>query len=127
MSLNKKSELREIAKITCRELRKKSTKAEQIFWNIVHDRKFCNKKFYRQFPIFYDLTGKESFFIADFYCHEEKIIIELDGLIHQNQMVEDKVRSEIINLLGIKVLRFKNEEIENNMKDVLDKIKKEFK
>ena len=127
MSLNKKSELREIAKIKCRELRRRSTKAEQIFWNVVHDRKICNKKFYRQYPIFYDSTGKESFFIADFYCHEEKIIIELDGLIHQHQIVEDKVRSEIINLLGIKVLRFKNEEIENNIKDVFEKIKKEFK
>ena len=71
MSLNKNKELREIAKTSCRELRKNSTNAEKDFWNIVRNRKFLGKKFYRQYPIFFDLLGKESFYIADFYCHEE--------------------------------------------------------
>ena len=74
MSLNNKRELREIAKIKCRELRRKSTNAEKIFWQRVRNRKFLGMKFYRQYPIFYDLNGKESFYIADFYCHDEKMI-----------------------------------------------------
>ncbi len=52
MSLNNKKELNVIAKGLCRELRKKSTRAEQIFWEAVRGRKFLNKKFYRQYPSF---------------------------------------------------------------------------
>jgi very-short-patch-repair endonuclease len=78
MSLNKKNELIEVAKIICRDLRKRQTKAEEIFWQAVRNRKFLGNKFLRQHPIFYDLKGKESFFIADFYCHEKKLIVELD-------------------------------------------------
>ena len=127
MSLNKNKELRRIAKNTSRDLRKRSTESEKIFWNYVRDRKFCNRKFYRQYPIFYDLTGKESFFVADFYCHEEKLIIELDGPIHNYKLAEDKTRTKILNLLGLKSLRFKNKEIEESIEIVLERIKREFK
>lgn len=126
MSLNCKKKLSEIAKIVARDLRRNSTQAENIFWEIVRNRKFCNKKFYRQYPFFYDLTGKESFFVADFYCYEEKLIIELDGKIHQYRLKEDKDRTEIINYLGIRVLRFKNEEVMNNLSKVMDEIKSYF-
>jgi len=69
MSLNKKRELSEVAKFVCRELRKNSTEAENILWDALRNRKLDNKKFLRQHPLFYDITGKESFFIVDFYCH----------------------------------------------------------
>ena len=78
MSLNSKTKLVEVAKVVCRELRKHSTEAERIFWEAVRNKKFCNRKFYRQYPLFHDITGKETFFIADFFCYEEKLIIELD-------------------------------------------------
>lgn len=123
MSLNKKRELREIAKTFCRQLRKNSTEAEKIFWEIVRDRKFRNKKFYRQYPIFYDLLGTESFFIADFYCLEEKIIIELDGEIHKYKLRDDEKRTEILNQLGLRVIRFSNEEIIYDLSDTLQKLK----
>ena len=124
MSLNKNKELREIAKIRCRDLRRNSTKAENIFWKKVRNRKFLGRKFYRQHPIFFDLLGKESFYIADFYCHEEKLVVELDGKIHDLQMENDKLRTGIINTKGIEVIRFTNDEIENDIKKVLCGIEK---
>ncbi len=66
MSLNKNKELRAIAKIRCRELRKNSTKAEKIFWKQVRNRNYLGLKFNRQFPIFVEILGKETFYIADF-------------------------------------------------------------
>ncbi|MDF1612889.1 MAG: DUF559 domain-containing protein [Stygiobacter sp.] len=126
MSLNSKDKLVEVAKVVCRELRKNSTKAERIFWEAVRSRKFYGKKFYRQYPIFHDVTGKESFFVADFFCFEEKLIVELDGKYHQYRITEDKIRTEILNSLGLRVVRLRNEEIIENLNDVLDKLKKEI-
>lgn len=122
MSLNNKSKLVPIAKQLARELRKNSTSAVHIFWQAVRNRKFLNKKFYRQYPIYFDLLGKETFYIADFYCYEEKLIIEIDGGYHLRQKDYDKLRTEIINLLGIKVIRFTNEQVTNNLKNVLEEL-----
>jgi len=124
MSLNKNNGLRQIAKMRCRELRKNSTKAEQIFWERVRNRKFMGLKINRQFPIFYDLLGKESFYIADFYCHKKRLVIELDGEIHEHQKEQDKLRTDVLESQGIKVIRFKNEEVERNIDDVLAKVSK---
>ncbi len=126
MSLNRKKELRKVAKIVCRDLRKNSTMAEKIFWEAVRNKKLNGKKFYRQHPLFYDITGKESFFVADFYCHQEKLAVELDGRYHEYKLNVDTERTEILNNLGLKVLRFKNEDVINNLNDVLNKINKHF-
>ena len=126
MSLNRKKELRKVAKIVCRDLRKNSTMAEKIFWEAVRNKKLNGKKFYRQHPLFYDITGKESFFVADFYCHQEKLTVELDGRYHEYKLNVDTERTEILNNLGLKVLRFKNEDVINNLNDVLTKVKNHF-
>ena len=123
MSLNRKKELSLIAKEFCRNLRANQTDSEAAFWEIVRNRKLLGKKFLRQHPIIYDLLGKESFYISDFYCHELKLIIEIDGKIHQYEQLKDVERDEIMNLLGLYVLRIKNEEIENSISKVIDKIK----
>lgn len=120
MSLNSKKQLREIAKIICRDLRKNQTNAERIFWELVRDRKFQNFKFLRQHPIFYDITGKESFFVADFFCFKKKLVIELDGLIHKFRLKEYTSKNEILNYLGLRVIRFTNEQIEKDVKGVLN-------
>lgn len=122
MSLNSKTKLAEIAKIVCRELRKNSTKAERIFWEKVRDKQFYRKKFYRQYPIFHDITGRETFFIADFFCFEGKLIIELDGKYHQYRLKEDEERTKILNHLGLRVVRFSNDEIINDLGKVLVKL-----
>jgi len=126
MSLNRKKELRDIAKVVCRDLRKNSTTAEKIFWEAVRNKSFIGKKFYRQYPLFYDITGRESFFVADFYCHEEKLVIELDGRYHKYRLRKDKKRTEILNYLNLKILRFKNDDVINNLNDVLTKVKINF-
>lgn len=123
MSLNNKTKLIEVAKILCRDLRKNSTKAERILWEELRNKKFYGKKFYRQYPIFHDITGTETFFVADFFCFSNKMIIELDGKYHQYRLKEDKERTEILNQLGLDVLRFTNEEIMNNLEEVLIKLK----
>lgn len=108
----------------CRDLRKNSTKAEDILWQELRNRKLLNKKFYRQYPLYFDLLGKETFYIADLYCYENKLVIEIDGGYHVRRKEQDELRTGIINLLGIKVIRFKNEEVEKNFKKVLEEIKK---
>ena len=123
MSLNKKSELAAIAKVVCRDLRNNSTETEKIFWEAVRNKRFEGKKFYRQHPFFYDLTGSETFFIADFYCYEEKLIIELDGIYHQYRLKQDEERTKILNMFGVRVIRFTNDEIIEDLNTVLNKIK----
>ena len=123
MSLNAKPKPKRIALELAREMRKHPTKAEKIFWEMVRNRRFYNVKFYRQYPPYYDVRGKESFFIADFYTYEKKTVIEIDGDIHKFTIEKDLQRTEIINFLGINVIRFKNEEILYNIGDVKKKLK----
>lgn len=119
MSLNRDNNLVEIAKLVCGELRKNSTKAERKFWDKVRNKKFFGQKFYRQYPIFHDITGKEPFFVADFFCHTDKLIVELDGKYHQYRLKEDEDRTKILNYLGLRVIRFTNDEIMTNFEGVL--------
>lgn len=101
-----------------RELRQSSTKAEKILWEYLRNRKFDGLKFRRQHPI--------DKFIADFYCHEKKLIVELDGAFHDDKMntYYDKARTYELAETGIKVIRFRNSEVENNISFVLTEIKK---
>lgn len=126
MSLNIKKQLIEVAKVVCRDLRKNSTNAEKLFWQAVRNKKFEERKFLRQHPFFHDVTGKETFFVADFYCHEEKLIIELDGKYHKYRLKEDEKRTEILNYLGVRVIRFRNKDVIKDLNNVLKKVKSSF-
>lgn len=127
MSLSHDPRLAQIAKKRCRELRKNQTVAEKIFWEAVRNRRFMGLKFYRQYPFFFDYEGKETFFIADFFCFKKRLIIEIDGKIHEFQKKSDEHRTEIINLLGLDIIRFQNLEIETNLEYVLEKLKQRIK
>jgi type I restriction enzyme M protein len=99
-----------------RELRQKSTSAEHIFWEMVRDRRFLNLKFRRQHQI-----GE---YIVDFYCDEQKLVIELDGAIHdtpQRQKIDHK-RDGYLKTLGINVIRISNEKILNDTEGTLKMI-----
>jgi very-short-patch-repair endonuclease len=122
MSLNIKSKLVIVAKARCRELRKNQTKAEVLFWDKVRNRQFRGLKFYRQYPLFFDLLGKETFYIADFYCHEKRLVVELDGGIHEKQKKQDKLRDDVIDFLGIKVLRIANKDVFENIDKVVKRV-----
>jgi len=99
-----------------KELRNRVTPSEGLLWEHLKGKQL-GVKFRRQHPI--------SFFIADFYCHEAKLIIELDGSIHnQTEVIKNDIkRQRTIESLGIKVIRFKNEELYNNLDSILNKIK----
>ena len=85
-----------LIKETVRSLRINSTKGEKIFWEAVRNRKINGKKFLRQFPIKFEIFGQKRFFIADFYCFECKLVVELDGKIHERQKDYDEMRTQLI-------------------------------
>lgn len=103
--------LNEITRIA-RELRKQQTPEEGLLWQRLRNRKFHNLKFLRQHPIVYDKhRGNLKFFIADFYCAELRLVIEVDGPIHQFQMHYDQNRDAILRDLRMQVIRIRNEEL----------------
>ncbi len=107
-----------------RQLRKNQTLAEKIFWEKVRNRKLFNKKINRQFIVEHsNVQGNKQFFIVDFYCHEKKLIIELDGKIHEYQINYDLERTRILQEMGFHILRFKNEEVMYHWEDVEHKLK----
>jgi very-short-patch-repair endonuclease len=101
-----------------RELRQVSTEAEELLWAELRNRKLNGLKFRRQHPI--------DKYIADFYCHERKLVIELDGAVHdaKENADYDKARTFELKDLGINVLRFRNDEVINRLECVLQKIAK---
>ena len=94
-----------------RELRRNQTPAETILWHFLRNRKFYGLKFLRQHPITCEVDGREHFFIADFYCAEKKLVLELDGKVHDYQQERDTERDMLMKSLGLRVLRIKNEEL----------------
>jgi len=101
-------------------LRKNMTLAELILWKRIRERDFINVKFRRQHPI--------DIFIVDFYCHELKLVIEIDGEVHLNQGKKDYEigREEDLKKYGIKIIRFSNDQILYDIEDVLVSIKVEI-
>ena len=104
---------------TARDMRKRSTEAENVFWQLLRNRKFLGLKFKRQCPIEFEYDGQKRFFIADFFCHEKKTIIEIDGGIHEFQKEYDALKDEIIDKLGLSVIRINNKDILGNIEKVL--------
>ena len=102
-----------------RNLRKNQTISEKLLWTFLRRKNFHGYKFLRQHPIFYSIINKRvEFFIADFYCSELKLIIELDGKIHEKNREYDSERDLKLLNKGIYVLRVKNEELDD-MKSVI--------
>ncbi|MBU2082041.1 endonuclease domain-containing protein [Patescibacteria group bacterium] len=104
-----------------RENRKNPTQAEKKIWfEVLRSKQFENYKFLRQKPL--------DKFIADFYCAELMLVIEIDGDSHAAQEEYDILRSEKLDAYGIKVIRYTNGDIISNIdgvyKDLKEKIKK---
>ncbi len=97
-------------------LRRNQTPAEELLWKILRSHKLDGLKFRRQHPL--------SWFIADFYCHELKLIIELDGGIHELEEVKayDIIREEKLRALGLTVIRFKNEQVYTEPEVILNSV-----
>ena len=99
-------------------LRKNMTSPEMKLWEKLKEKKVLGLRFRPQHPI--------DIFIADFYCHPIKLVIEVDGKIHKNsdQREYDIGRTAELNYWEIEVIRFTNEEIENNINKVIEKIER---
>lgn len=100
-----------------RKLRENQTEAEDFLWLALRENQLDGLKFRRQHPL--------SIYIADFYCHKLKLIIEIDGGYHQTkeQMILDAERTTAIEFQGLKVIRFTNDEVLLKLPEVLNKIK----
>lgn len=99
-----------------RTLRKNQTYAELWIWRALRDRRFSGFKFRRQVPI--------GPYIVDFYCHQNKLVIELDGGQHntENAILYDSRRSQFLSLQGLQVIRFWNSDVLKQKDAVLQKI-----
>ena len=88
-----------ITQLRALSLRKKETFTEKKLWEMLRNRKYSNLKFRRQFPI--------HPYIADFYCHEMKLVIELDGDSHldPDQIKYDRKRDEYMRAKGLTIIR----------------------
>jgi very-short-patch-repair endonuclease len=102
------------------ELRNNMTQAETILWEELRDREVFKAKWRSQHPV--------DILIIDFYCHKYRLAIEVDGEIHLNQEVleHDDGREHDIEKLGIKILRFTNKEIFENIEFVKKRILNEI-
>jgi very-short-patch-repair endonuclease len=99
-----------------REMRKNPTESEKLLWEIL--RKFRNSGFIfrRQHPI--------DIFIADFYCHKLKLIVEVDGEVHENNDARqyDDGRSAELEKYGLNIIRFTNDQVLNETNTVTSQI-----
>ncbi len=100
-------------------LRQHLTKTEASLWDELRNRKL-GVKFRRQHPI--------SFYIVDFYCHEKRLVIEVDGNYHLNssQQNDDQVREDELQNLGLRIVRFTDEQVLKQIEKVIEEIKSEI-
>ena len=104
-------------KANARQLRKNSTVPERLLWSRLRGRNLAGLKFRRQHPI--------GDFVVDFYCHEHHLAIELDGESHADRGEADRRRQEIIERLGVRVVRYGNDDILKDLDTVLEQILRE--
>lgn len=99
-----------------RRLRKRQTSSEDLLWQALRNRRFSGLKFLRQHPI-----GAS---VVDFYCHEKRLAIEIDGPVHYMKDIAERYRArqELIEAYDIRFFRCKSEEIESNIAGVLARL-----
>ncbi len=91
--------------LRARQLRRQMTPAEQILWQALRANRLQGWHFRRQQVIF--------------YCHAARLIVEIDGDIHEQQLVYDEDRDRVLTARGLRILRFRNSEILQNLEQVL--------
>ena len=104
-----------------KELRSKLTPAEATLWTLLKNKQLAGRKFRRQFSV--------GSYILDFYCHNEKLAVELDGAEHftEERKQYDEMRDAFIEKQGIRVIRIENKKVFDNTGQVLDYIQSFFK
>ena len=98
-----------------KDLRNNMTESEKKLWAYLRKKQIGKYKFRCQHPIYR--------YILDFYCHEKRLAIEIDGNMHKSQQEYDRDRDEFLNSIGIQTLRLRNEDVSNNIEKVIEIIK----
>ena len=101
-----------------RELRKRQTNAEEVLWEQLRDRRLSRFKFRRQHQF--------GYYIADYFCREANLVIECDGDIHHQREAwhHDQERDAYMIGQGVRVIRFSNDRILNDIEGVLSEIQR---
>ena len=102
-----------------RAYRKEPTRSESLLWQELRNRKLNDRKFRRQRPI--------GPFVVDFYCAQEQLVVEVDGPIHAVQRAADRERQELLETTGVRFLRVSDEQVEDDIESVLNKIRSCFR
>ncbi|MEH2082207.1 MAG: endonuclease domain-containing protein [Nostoc sp.] len=110
--------LRQKMKEVARQFRKEPTPSEAILWQALRNRKLEGRKFRRQQPI--------GCFIVDFFCAAERLIVEVDGAIHESQKILDQQRQELLESLGLRFIRISSDLVETNLSAALEIISHVF-
>jgi len=97
-----------------RELRHEQTPSEARLWQALRNRAAAGLKFRRQVPF--------GSYIVDFYCAEAKLVVEVDGDVHESQVEYDGERTRWLESIGLKVMRVRNEDVMFRIEAVLDEI-----
>jgi very-short-patch-repair endonuclease len=97
-----------------RQLRHDQTRAEDVLWEHLRDRQIANLKFRRQHAI--------DRFVVDFYCADASLVIEVDGPVHDGSRAQDALRQEILENMGLRIIRFSNDDVMNHIDDVIASI-----
>jgi len=108
-----------IKKVFARELRKEQTPEEAIVWEQLRNRKFMDLKFRRQHVI--------EGFVVDFYCHQLRLAIEIDGAVHNKQKDYDALRQMLIESKDIRFIRVTNDEVHQDINILLKRIKENLR
>jgi very-short-patch-repair endonuclease len=114
-----------------RGLRRNQTDPEKQLWQFLRNRRLSGYKFTRQHPLFtvYSESKHRLYYIADFYCAEANLVVELDGGIHNERQEYDQIRDSRLAERGIRTIRFRNEDlvlIEDVLLAILEAIKSQL-
>jgi 4-hydroxybenzoyl-CoA reductase alpha subunit len=107
--------MREVA----REFRKTPTVSEAILWSALRARRLDGRKFRRQQPI--------GPFVVDFYCGTHRLVVEVDGPVHESQAPRDRERQELLETLGLRIVRISAREVEHDLPAALERIRAAFR
>lgn len=111
-------EVRQRLRRAARAFRGEPTSSEALLWKALRNRMLDDKKFRRQHPV--------RPFVVDFYCHEERLVIEVDGPVHRRQTAADRERQQLLEASGLRVVRVRSEDVETDLEAVLTRIRREL-
>ena len=100
--------------LNAKELRQQQTEAEAVLWDELRNRRFQGLKFRRQHPI--------DGCVVDFYCAQSRLVVEIDGPIHERLVEQDEERQAWLEGRGCRVIRFSNDQVNDGLTSVLTRI-----